>query len=618
MGRNFTRAGFALGAALMLPGAPAAIGAQAQQQAIVIQGGTLIDGNGGAPVPNSVVVIQGNQITAAGPAGQVRAPGGARVINAAGKYVLPGLWDSQASYSWTFGEADLHWGVTSEIDIGLGGEVSIAARDAVNAGLQRGPREWIGVAHFGGMGPEDILGYETPFDGRQLPRTSEALQAHTKQLLVAGADMIMFHDGNWDPAWVRSACDAAHTFGRPCFMRASGPKMGIVEAANAGVDVVHHARGASEAMIRDGVRPAGNAELDRFAVMDDAKARTLIQLLVREQVHLVPAIIHEAPGYPRDWADMQAAYEEQFSNPALLAYYDPGYLRQLEQTRRNVNRGPLRERRMPGYQNMLRFYRMLVEAGGQPLVGGDTNGGKVPGSIVHEEMAIWQEAGIPTMKIIQATTAWPAAAMRVNERIGTVTRGKLADVLIVNADPLADIRNLRNIDTVIQNGKVVDRAFTASYSVPFAGHDPDDRYTVNDQQWVRSLKREFGPRAGGGGGEGGGGGGGAAAQAPNPAESPFPAIEAIAPTMVRQNSPATTLSLKGFNFVAGSQVLVDGVAVPYRRVSPTELQVALDANLLRRAGRFPIVVKNPAPLERYNKWGDGTSNAAYLIVRYAP
>jgi hypothetical protein len=147
--------------------------------------------------------------------------------------------------------------------------------------------------------------------------------------------------------------------------------------------------------------------------------------------------------------------------------------------------------------------------------------------------------------------------------------------------------------------------------VPFAGHDPDHRYTINDQQWVRSVKREFGPQGGGGGGGGQGGG-----QAPNPAESPLPAIEAIAPTMVTQNSPTTMLTLRGFGFVAGTQVLVDNQPVPYRRVSNTELQVTLDENLLRRAGRFPIVVKNPPPFERYKRWGDSTSNTAYLIVRY--
>ena len=126
---------------LMLLVSGVLVPADAQGQVLVIQGGTLIDGNGGAPVPNSVVVVQGNQITAVGQAGQVQIPAGAEVIDASGKWVLPGLWDAQASYSWTFGELYLHHGVTSQIDIGLGGEVSIAARDAVNAGLQRGPRE---------------------------------------------------------------------------------------------------------------------------------------------------------------------------------------------------------------------------------------------------------------------------------------------------------------------------------------------------------------------------------------------------------------------------------------------------------------------------------------------
>ena len=64
-----------------------------------LTGGTLIDGNGGAPVADSVVVVQGNKITAVGRKGQVTVPAGARVINATGKFVLPGLWESQTAYS---------------------------------------------------------------------------------------------------------------------------------------------------------------------------------------------------------------------------------------------------------------------------------------------------------------------------------------------------------------------------------------------------------------------------------------------------------------------------------------------------------------------------------------
>src|SRR5437870_4873222 len=98
-----------------------AINAQAPQ-ALVIQGGTLIDGNGGAPVANSVIVIQGNQITAVGAAGQVQAPAGAQVISAAGKWIVPGLWDCQQNFSWFYSEPQLNQGVTSGCDIGNGDE----------------------------------------------------------------------------------------------------------------------------------------------------------------------------------------------------------------------------------------------------------------------------------------------------------------------------------------------------------------------------------------------------------------------------------------------------------------------------------------------------------------
>src|SRR5690349_11665266 len=82
-----------------------------QQQALVIQGGTLIDGNGGAPVPNAVIVIQGNRITGVGRAGQVQVPAGATVINAAGKWITPGLIDAKSNWSWPYGEAYLRYGV---------------------------------------------------------------------------------------------------------------------------------------------------------------------------------------------------------------------------------------------------------------------------------------------------------------------------------------------------------------------------------------------------------------------------------------------------------------------------------------------------------------------------
>ena len=82
--------------------------AQAQGvQPIVIEGGTLIDGNGGPPIPNAIVVIEGNMITAAGAADDVDVPAGAEIIDASGKWVLPGLWDAQSNYSSMWGELSM-------------------------------------------------------------------------------------------------------------------------------------------------------------------------------------------------------------------------------------------------------------------------------------------------------------------------------------------------------------------------------------------------------------------------------------------------------------------------------------------------------------------------------
>src|SRR5438046_8358963 len=90
-------------------------GAQ-QQAALVIEGGTLIDGNGGSPVADGVIVIQGNRITAVSRKGQASYPSTAQIVHADGKYILPGFWEAETVYGWFGGESELLHGVTSISD----------------------------------------------------------------------------------------------------------------------------------------------------------------------------------------------------------------------------------------------------------------------------------------------------------------------------------------------------------------------------------------------------------------------------------------------------------------------------------------------------------------------
>jgi imidazolonepropionase-like amidohydrolase len=599
MARKLFRAALGGCAAALFLTSPVQVGAQGQQ-ALVIQGATLIDGNGGAPIEDSAIVVEGNRITAAGAAGQVQVPDGAQIIDGDGKWVVPGFWDCQVNYSWFYGELMLNQGVTSTCDIGNGEELSIVHREAVNAGKIRGPRTWIGIGHLGGADPEDLTGYETPLSTRQIPTTVEETRAVVRTLLDAGADQIMFHDGsNFTPATVAAGCEESHARNIPCTVRASGPQVGAAEAALAGADILPHARGVGPGVVRDGAQ--ANNELDRFANMDEAKAQALIEILVGENVALVPNIIHEAPGYPAEWERMDAETREVLQNPSLRAYYPDAFYTETTRERTEVATGALRERRMAGYRNMLRFHKMFVDAGGKSLIGGDTNAGKVAGFVTHDEMEIFQEAGIAPMQILMAATSWVAEAMMKDEDYGTIEAGKIADMVILNSDPLQDIHNTRDIADVVFDGRIIDRSFHAYYSTPFLGQ-VDDIRAVEDLQWVRALKADT---------FNGGGGG---ANPPNPGESPQPAIETITPLVATQGDRAT-VTLTGFGFVAKTRVLFDGVSVPYRYVGPTELELELDEALLGRVGRFDIVVSNPPPLNR-PYWGDGNSNKGHFLVDF--
>jgi hypothetical protein len=218
------------------------------------------------------------------------------------------------------------------------------------------------------------------------------------------------------------------------------------------------------------------------------------------------------------------------------------------------------------------------------------------------------------MKLIQGATKWPAEMIDKGDQLGTVEAGKLADVIVVNEDPLQNIANLDKIDTVIFDGKMVERGYHPWYSVPFPVEGNGITPAVEGLQWAASLKKYNFP-----GGLAEGGGARAGAALPDAALSPQPAIETITPEIVTEGSGALTVTLKGFNFVRKSMVYYNGVPVPYKAVSPTELQLMLNADLLKTPGRFSIIVKNPEPFNRVadvQVWGNGISNKAYLMVQY--
>src|SRR5439155_5801245 len=129
-------------------------------QAIVIDGGTLIDGNGGTPIRDVQIAIQGNKIAKIGKRGD-SIPAGAQVVRADGKFILPGLWDSQLNFYSYQGEAMLNQGITSFIGIGDNGEAGVFMHEGILSGKIVSPRPFDAPVHFQEFA--NLNGLESPY-----------------------------------------------------------------------------------------------------------------------------------------------------------------------------------------------------------------------------------------------------------------------------------------------------------------------------------------------------------------------------------------------------------------------------------------------------------------------
>ena len=360
-------------------------------------------------------------------------------------------------------------------------------------------------------------------------------------------------------------------------------------------------------------------EADLFADIDWQKAEELIEILVESGVALDPTYRNSWTRYPADWERFGEDVRNFFdtADPNLMAYYPAVRMEAaLQQFRAPRPTGPVAERRMRGFMNSLRFHKMFVDAGGPLIPGSGSNPVKVPGINLFHEMMIFIEAGVTPMQIIQGATKWSAELLDKGDELGTIEADKVADIIIVNEDPLQNIENLRSLDSVVFNGRRVELGYTAGYN-PVFRVESELNPPVSRLMWVKAFR----PFAfeGRGGRFNGRPPVGPGQPLPNPVESPQPAIETIAPLSVEAGSPTATLTLTGFNFVRRSRVFFKGVPVPHEAVSGSEFRVTIDSSLLHEPGWHEIVVRNPEPLhpELGMEWGNGTSNEAHLIVRFA-
>jgi imidazolonepropionase-like amidohydrolase len=394
--------------------------------AFALIGGTLIDGSGAPPVSDAAVVVRDGRILAAGTAQSVKIPAGIARVDVTGKTVMPGLWDMHAHYEQVeWGPIYLASGVTTARDVGNEFEFITAVRDATDEGRGIGPRLVL-AGIVDGSGPKGV--------GVDRADDSAAAVGIVRRYHAAGFRQMKIYSSVSLPVLIAVAREA-HRLG----MSVTGhvPEgMDVYRAVGAGMDQVNHVSYIYEVMRPPKPDSGPRPPMDPFS----PRVRSAVDFLRSHHVVVDPTI----------------ALMEWFAHPARQPYseLEPGVAKVapvLKSALAHAGSPPEKEKEAAQWLKELLEVVGILHRAGVPIVAGTDQA--VPGYSLHRELELYVKAGFTPMEAIQAATSVPAKAVGLDREVGTITRGKRADLLVVDGDPLADISATRNVSFVVARGR---------------------------------------------------------------------------------------------------------------------------------------------------------------------
>jgi imidazolonepropionase-like amidohydrolase len=429
-------------------------------------GGTIVDGRGGPPIVDGVLVVDGDRITAVGRRDDVAVPDGADVVDTTGRHLLPGLIDVHVHYFEWMGELFLAHGVTSVKDVGNDVEWIATASMEVARGAARGPRIF-----YTGNGLDVPPPRRDHFIGLVDPNMARQVVA-----LLAEHGTIAIKVRERLPAELLApVVDEAHRLGLKVtgHLRATDART----AARAGIDGLEHASGIVQATIdpwlsvdldtleeRD-IYAKYVAERKSYGLINESRAAELMRELADRGVALIPTMAGwwRMASVRRDtFAEEDAVYAE---DPSLA--YVPEEARSIWATSKlyHIDDPDDLAQLRAGYAKLTAMLRRHHEAGGRLLAGSDTYL-SVPGLSLQRELLFLVDGGFTPLQAISMATLENARFVGCDGAVGSLEAGKLADVVVLDGDPLARIEDISAVSMVVKDGNVVDTSYHAEYSVP--------------------------------------------------------------------------------------------------------------------------------------------------------
>ena len=429
-------------AALLLA---AAVTAQAPKK-LALVGGMLLDGYDVPPIHHAAILIEGNRIVAAGPKSEIAIPADAEVIDTSGRTMLPGLIDLHAHLQ-ILGHGDYErwdpWveknkllekvseisarqllmaGVTSAADLGGTLKESLAVRDRIRSGAVPGPRMWM-------AGPwitRNVGDYYTGLPNQLLVDTPAQAAKAVDDLANAGVDVIKAYV-DLKPEHYKAIADAAHRRKLKVHAHVYDP-VDVENAFEAGIDVLQH------------VGSAGMPTYDPALVNAIAVKGTPVVVTAAHRAFLFPATV---------------AFPERLQDPRLKEDFGPQIWDEVQSSFKN-------------FQGLSYFsvtdqeMRWAKASLGQWIEANVTMGmGTDSGTPMnfHTE-ALWREikahvdTGMTPQRAIGAATRVNAVILGRGKDLGTIEPGKLADIIVVQGDPLFDVTALGHVEVVVKDGVV--------------------------------------------------------------------------------------------------------------------------------------------------------------------
>jgi imidazolonepropionase-like amidohydrolase len=546
---------------------------------LALRGGTQIDGTGRAPIEDAVVVIEDGRFKAVGHAGQIPIPAGAEIVDTTGLTMLPGFIDGHGHLEDFHGELYLHLGITTvaTIEIYQDGLWTLAQKRGTELGKIRGPRIWTSGRAIGGSRVETDAPSSKTARGNIVVTTPEEARQAVQQKKEIGYDIIKINE--FLPVdLVKAATDEAHRLGMPVTTHS----MDAIASAKAGVDAIEHIWAVGTSSI---LYPPSREQLhtDRLGGLIEQEIVNsyyqtenfgpIIDALVSHGVAWTPTIAKWLRPLSPSVERFRAREREILANPkanlpgAVRAVTDNAY----DKLFKRYNADQL-ERAKIGYDKANEFIRRFVEAGGILKEGSDPPRG-MAALLLHQALVMDVEAGVPPMMVIQSATLNVAKTFKKDKDYGSVEVGKVADLSIIEGDPLTDMWATQNVKMVVKDGRRID--------IAFSGH----KNPIPSFYSYQSIPAELD----------------------------------IAPRLIVQGAGPTTLRVRGkgiwpFHKVMlkrefGSIFNFNAMELPTRYVSKTELEAQIAPELITEPGTYTVTVKSEGEVLP-------ESHRAHLIVGF--